>query len=180
MKVKILKKSVKEGVRRDNGQPYRIASLFVSFEDDELFNKIVAHLKERGATIEQIGRFCKPSEYRGETSYAFGLNCSSFTFERVHQFGILDANIIFKLNDNGFINASIKREDSRELVTSYTPPESEVVGWFNTEAPPPIREDFNSETSIPTIPKSANKTKSNFLDDFDNDDIDDPNNDLPF
>lgn len=141
MKVTIIKKTVKEGISERTGSQYRIASLFVKFSDSDQYNKIVKYLKEaKGATIDQIEKFCKPKEYNGKTDYAFGLNCSSFTFDRVEQFGELDANIIFDINDSGFINAKIKVENRKEQVNGYTPPESEVEGWA-VEAPDPIGEN---------------------------------------
>lgn len=38
----------------------------------------------------------------------FGPNCSNFTFDRVKRFGILDATVIFQVNDKGFINAKFR------------------------------------------------------------------------
>lgn len=131
MKVKILKKSIKEGDTID-GRHYSIKSLFVSFTDSTLYSKIVANLKAQGCSDEAIERFCKPSEYKGETSYCFGFNASNFTFERVEQFGILDANFIFSQNEKGFIDAKIQVVDRKEQVNGYEPPkqmEEEVDGW---------------------------------------------------
>lgn len=140
MKVTIIKKTIKEGVSPRTGNEYKIRSLFVKFTDSKIYDKIVAKLKRDGADDEQIERFCKPSEYKGEVNYAFGLNCSKFTFERVQAFGELDALIDFKLNDSGFINAKIAVKDRIEQVLNYTEPtesaEEVVEGWV-TKAPAP-------------------------------------------
>ena len=135
MKVTILKKSVKEGVSARTGSNYKISSLFVKFEDGKIYENIVKYLQGKGASIEQIEKFCKPNVYNEKITYTFGLNCSNFTFERVDTFGILDATIIFQINDQGFINAKILVKDRKEQVLGYEAPESDVVGWA-VEAPP--------------------------------------------
>ena len=163
MKVTILKKTIKEGISPRTGNEYKIRSLFVKFTDSEIYDKIVAKLKRDGASIEQIERFCKPSEYKGEVNYAFGLNCSKFTFERVQAFGELDALIDFKLNDSGFINAKIAIKDRIEQVLEYIEPtesaEEVVEGWATkTKAPDPVSEksDLDTESTktelIPPMP----------------------------
>lgn len=162
MKVTIIKKTIKEGVSPRTGNEYKIRSLFVKFTDSKIYDKIVAKLQKDGADDEQIERFCKPSEYNGEVNYAFGLNCSKFTFERVQAFGELDALIDFKLNDSGFINAKIAVKDRLEQVLNYTEPvgsEDEVVeGWFMKDAPKPVSEksDLHTESTgsekTPPIP----------------------------
>ncbi len=133
MKVTIIKKTIKEGVSPRTGNEYKIRSLFVKFTDSKIYDKIVAKLERDGASIEQIERFCKPNEYKGEVNYAFGLNCSKFTFERVQAFGELDALIDFNLNDSGFINAKIAVKDRLEQVLDYIEPttsaEEIVEGW---------------------------------------------------
>ena len=129
MKLFILKKSVKEGISERTGNAYKISSLFVKFNEKEIYDKIVSHLQSKGATIDQ------PNEYNGEVSYAFGLNCSNYTFDRVEQFGTLDANVIFDINDAGFINAKIQVKDRKEMVNSYEPPEQEVTGWTGGNEP---------------------------------------------
>lgn len=163
MKVTILKKTIKEGVSPRTGNEYKIRSLFVKFTDSEIYDKIVAKLERDGASIEQIERFCKPNEYKGEVNYAFGLNCSKFTFERVQAFGELDALIDFKLNDSGFINAKIAIKDRIEQVLEYIEPaesaEEVVEGWA-TKAPAPVpvseKSDLSTESTgsekIPPIP----------------------------
>ena len=170
MKVTILKKTIKEGVSSRTGNEYKIRSLFVKFTDSEIYDKIVAKLKKDGADDEQIERFCKPSEYKGEVNYTFGLNCSKFTFERVQAFGELDALIDFKLNDSGFINAKIAIKDRLEQVLNYTEPlinseEEMVEGWFMKDnVPEPISEKSDLETEstgneetppIPPMPKQT-------------------------
>ena len=151
MKVTILKKTIKEGVSSRTGNDYKIRSLFVKFTDSEIYDKIVAKLERDGASIEQIERFCKPSEYNGEVNYAFGLNCSKFTFESVQAFGELDALIDFKLNDSGFINAKIAIKDRVEQVLNYIEPTEsgkEVVeGWaMKQNVPKPFSEKSDLET----------------------------------
>lgn len=134
MKVKILKKTIKEG---DN---YCIKSLFVSFTEEEIYNKIIAYLKSLGAAEDKISSFCKPNEYNGAVSYAFGLNCSNFTFDRVKRFGVLDATVIFQVNDKGFINAKIQVVEKKEQILSYEEPEDDVVGWATqTPVPEPVK-----------------------------------------
>ena len=153
MKVTILKKMIKEGVSPRTGNEYKIRSLFVKFTDSEIYDKIVAKLERDGASIEQIERFCKPNEYKGEVNYAFGLNCSKFTFERVQAFGELDVLIDFKLNDSGFINAKIAIKDRIEQVLEYIEPsegvEEVVEGWATkTKAPDPVSEsDLETEST---------------------------------
>ncbi len=166
MKVTILKKTIKEGVSPRTGNEYKIKSLFVKFTDSEIYDKIVSKLERDGASIEQIERFCKPNEYKGEVNYAFGLNCSKFTFERVQAFGELDALIDFKLNDSGYINAKIAIKDRVEQVLEYIEPaggaEEIVEGWATkTKAPAPASEtetesDLETESTktviIPPMP----------------------------
>lgn len=134
MKLTILKKTVKEGVGR-NGSPYRIASLFVRFTDKATYDNIVDFLLKEGADKDVIDRFCKPNEYNGEISYAFGLNCSSFTFDRVSQWGELDTLVSFRVTESGYINATIPIVNRIEQINGYTPPEDEVGGWACGNAP---------------------------------------------
>ncbi|MDD4729483.1 MAG: hypothetical protein PHN55_12135 [Dysgonamonadaceae bacterium] len=154
MKVTILKKTIKEGVSPRTGNEYKIRGLFVKFTDSKIYDKIVSKLKKDGASIDQIERFCKPNEYKGEVNYAFGLNCSKFTFERVQSFGELDALIDFKLNDSGFINAKIAIKDRVEQVLEYIEPtesaEEVVEGWATkTKAPTPASKS-ESESDLET------------------------------
>ena len=177
MKVTILKKMIKEGVSPRTGNEYKIRSLFVKFTDSEIYDKIVSKLERDGASIEQIERFCKPNEYKGEVNYAFGLNCSKFTFERVQAFGELDALIDFKLNDSGFINAKIAIKDRIEQVLEYIEPtesaEEVVEGWATkTKAPAPApssesESDLETESTktevIPPMPISTAEEVDNEL-----------------
>ena len=177
MKVTILKKTIKEGVSSRTGNDYKIRSLFVKFTDSEIYDKIVAKLERDGASIEQIERFCKPSEYKGEVNYAFGLNCSKFTFERVQAFGELDALIEFKLNDSGFINAKIAVKDRIEQVLEYIEPSEsvdEVVGGWatKTKAPAPVSE---SESEL-----EAESTKTDVIPPMPIPTAEDIDNQLPF
>jgi hypothetical protein len=176
MKVTILKKTIKEGISPRTGNEYKIRNLFVKFTDTEIYDKIVAKLKKDGADDEQIERFCKPSEYKGEVNYTFGLDCSKFTFDRVQAFGELDALIDFKLNDNGFINAKIAIKDRLEQVLNYTEPigsEEEVVeGWATkTKAPDPVSEKSDLETE---------PTKTEVIPPMPNITAEDIDNQLPF
>ena len=127
MKLKILKKSIKEGEK--NGNAYSIKSLFVSFPESEIYSAIVSNLKSQGAPSEKIEKFCSPNEYNGNISHAFWLNCSDFTFNNVEKYGILDAKIIFTYADTGFVNAKIQVVDRKEQVNSYQQPEQAVEGW---------------------------------------------------
>lgn len=135
MELKILKKNVKEGISSD-GREYKFRTLFVSFSDAAIYTKIVKYLESIGASSDKVEKFIKPNEYKGETSYAFGLSCSKFTFETVEKFGIIDAKVSFTINNAGYINARIVVTEGIEQVTSYTPPfHQEVSGWaFNYKA----------------------------------------------
>lgn len=163
MKLTIIKKKIKEGISDRTGSPYKISSLFVKFDDEAMYDKIVAHLKGKGATDEQIEKFCKPNEYKGKINYAFGLNCSNFTFNKVEQFGELDANINFTINDSGFINAKIHVVDKKEQVNGYTPPESEVEGWAITAPEPHGAKAVQSETNGGYSQDGAERFFSNIL-----------------
>lgn len=136
MKLLIVKKSIKEGDK--DGRPYKIKSLYVSFEDPEVYQNIVKYLENKGAASEKIESFCKPKEYEGKINYAFGLNCSNFTFDKVARFGILDAKVIFDVTEKGYINAKIQVVDRKEQITMYEAPttfaDDEVEGW-ETESP---------------------------------------------
>jgi len=134
MKVKILKKSIKEGVSAA-GRPYCIKSLYVSFEEAEIFAGIISHLTNIGVPEEKRIKFCSPNEYNGVTSYAFWLNCSHYTFDIVEKFGVLDAKIIFSY-ENEFCKAKIQVVDKIEQVNGYEAPENydSVSGW-NVPAP---------------------------------------------
>ncbi len=154
MKVTIIKKTIKEGVSPRTGNEYKIRSLFVKFTDSKIYDKIVAKLERDGASIEQIERFCKPNEYKGEVNYAFGLNCSKFTFERVQAFGELDALIDFNLNDSGFVNAKIAIKDRIEQVLEYIEPtgsaEEIVEGWATKTKVPDPASSSESESELET------------------------------
>jgi hypothetical protein len=122
MKVKIIKKSIKEG---DN---YVIKSLYVCVDNKDDANKLAMLAVGVGATKEQIPTIIRKSD-RDENEFAFGLNCSGFTFDRVDRFGILDAEIEYVKNAKGYISAKIKVIDKKEQVNSYLSPEDEVTGW---------------------------------------------------
>jgi hypothetical protein len=156
MKVKIIKKTIKEGTAT-SGSDYCIKSLYVSFQEPEIYEKIVKHLKSQKITDDAIEKFCKPNDYNGQISYAFGLNCSHFTFDRVERFGILDANIIFSQNEKGFVSAKIQVIDKKEQVNGYESPEDEVNGWANAEA--------EKSVSVP-IPDAVNQESKSMLNGF--------------
>ena len=140
MKVKILLKNIKEGVGK-NGQPYCIKSLYacVSTKDDA--NALAVQAIADGVPADKIQEVIKSKEYEGATSYAFGLNCSHFTFDRVDRFGVLDCKIEFVVNKDGFINPKIQVIDKTlengktikvENIFGYEAPEQqeeEVDGW---------------------------------------------------
>jgi hypothetical protein len=157
MKVTIIKKTIKEVVSPRTGNEYKIRSLFVKFTDSKIYDKIVSKLERDGASIEQIERFCKPNEYKGEVNYAFGLNCSKYTFERVQAFGEMDAFIEFNLNDSGFINAKIVIEDKVEQVLEYIEPtgsaEEIVEGWaMKGDLPKPDeKSELETESTKPEV-----------------------------
>lgn len=123
MKIKIIKKSIKEG------DGYCIKSLFCSVDNKEDANVLAMSALEAGATKEQVASLIKAGEYNGAVTYAFGLNCSNFTFEHVERFGVIDATIVFVKNDKGYVNAKIQIIDKVEQVHGYEPPESDVTGW---------------------------------------------------
>ena len=152
MKLLILKKTIKEGVSTRTGSPYKIKSLFVKFDEKDIYEKIVKHLQGKGADIEQIEKFCKPNIYNEKTTYAFGLNCSGFTFEKVEMFGTLDCNVVFDLNDSGFINAKIQVVDSKEKVNGYEASESEVTGWTNGDSEPAKDEPAKEQPASDQMP----------------------------
>ena len=162
MKLKILKKSIKEGVSQ-SGSNYSIKSLFVSFSEFELYQKISAHLQSLGASIDQVEKFIGQKDYKGELSFSFGLNCSSFTFDHVERFGILDATIVFAINEKGYINAKIQVIDRKEQVNGYEKPEEreeeEVEGW-NVDAPEIQKPIEEAAPTIQPLNELADITKN--------------------
>jgi hypothetical protein len=147
MKVKIIKKTIKEG---DN---YCIKSLYVCVDNREDANKLAKMAIEVGATPEDITKLIRKSD-RSENEFAFGLNCSSFTFDKVDRFGILDCEIEYTKNAKGYISAKIHVLDKKEQVNGYSPAEEEVNGWANAEAEKsvsvPIPENISQPT--PSVP----------------------------
>lgn len=122
MKIKIIKKMLNERTRKD-GETFTSKSLFVSFEDETVYKKLVSHLQSLGASPETIDRFLLSKVYEGKNSYSFGLNCGETTFNRVQAFAEMDVKINFSLN-NTYINARIAEKG----ITSYTPP-VEIDEW---------------------------------------------------
>jgi len=149
MKLKILKKTVKEGTST-SGVEYCIKTLFVNFLEEDVYNAIVEHLQKRGVSPEAIEKFCKPNDYKGVISYAFWLNCSHFTWDAVDRFGILTANVVFAINDSGFVNAKIQVEDRKEQVLAYEGPEDQVTGW-SCGNPEPKKEEIQPEPKKPNV-----------------------------
>lgn len=145
MKVKIIKKNIKEGTN------YCIKSLLVTFSEKEVYDKLVDHLGDLGASKDEIEKFVKPSDYNGTTTYGFFLNCSDFTFNAVERFGIMDAKIMFTKNDKGYLNARIQVVDKVEQVLSYEAPESNVTGWATQTTHQPVQ-------SAPQAPKEPATT----------------------
>lgn len=134
MKVKILLKNIKEGIGK-NGQPYCIKSLYACVSTKEDANALATQAIADGVPAEKIQEVIKPKEYEGAVSYAFGLNCSHFTFDRVDRFGMLDCKIEFVVNKDGFINPKIQVIDKKEQIFGYEAPEQqeeEVDGWAST------------------------------------------------
>lgn len=130
MKIKIIQKNIKEGVTT-SGSPYCIKSLFCSVDNKEDANTLAKLAIEAGADKDMVAKLIKPNDYNGSISYAFGLNCSNFTFDKVDRFGVLDAKVIFVKNEKGFINAKIQVIDKMEQVFGYEAQENEVLGWAN-------------------------------------------------
>ena len=173
MKVTIIKKTIREGVSKKTGEDYKIKSLFVKFTESEIYDRIVAKLKRDGASDEQIERFCKPNEYKGEVNYAFGLNCSKFTFDLVKAYGEMDALIEFNLNDSGFINAKIAIKDRVEQVLDYIEPtesaEEVVEGWaMKGDLPKPVEKSTleTESTKTEVIPPMPIPTPGEIEDDL--------------
>jgi len=158
MKLKILKKTIKEGTTAD-GREYAIKSLYVGFSETEIYEQIVAHLKAMGGAEDMIEKFCKPNDYNGNISYAFGLNCSHFTFDAVDKFGVLDAKIVFAVNDKGFVNAKIAIIDKKEQVLSYQAPEDFVDGWACGNPEPRIERDGDMSATPVNIPNLTDLPK---------------------
>ena len=112
-----------------------------------------------GGSEDMIEKFCKPNEYNGQISYAFGLNCSHFTFDAVDKFGILDAKIVFAVNDNGYINAKIAIVDKKEQVLSYHAPEDFVDGWACGDPKPRIEQGGDMLAAPVNTPNLTNLPK---------------------
>lgn len=162
MKLKIIKKNIKEGVSAA-GREYSIKSLLVVFSESEVYEKIVEHLRAQGTPEASITKFCSPREYKGEISYSFFLSCSNFTFDAVESFGTLDAKIIFSCNDAGYVNAKIAVVDKVEQVTSYQSPEEFVSGWACADAPEPKKHQYPENTPIEAVPACQPPILSGFV-----------------
>lgn len=150
MKVTILKKIINEGFSERTQKNYKIKSLFVKFDDPILYKRIISQMISNGATQDMAEKTVKASVYKEELNYTFSLNCSTFTFDRVEKFGVLDAQIEFKVNDSGYINPSIVKSKNDKGITidqvlgyekpqPFEPSEEVVAGWA-VDAPEPIPE----------------------------------------
>lgn len=167
MKIKIIKKSIKEG---DN---YCIKSLFCSVDNKEDANTLAMSALEAGATKERVATLIKAGEYNGAVTYAFGLNCSNFTFEHVDRLGVIDATIVFVKNDKGYVNAKIQIIDKVEQVHSYEAPESDVTGWASPATEIKTQQPYGDESYAEPNPITPFGIEPNPLDPA-------GSNDLPF
>ena len=165
MKVKILLKNIKEGVGR-NGQPYCIKSLYACVATKEDANTLVAQAVADGVPYDKIREVIKSKEYEGATSYAFGLNCSHFTFDRVDRFGVLDCKIEFVVNKDGFINPKIQVIDKKEQIFGYEAPEQqeeEVDGWASPAPEPKPQQPIGDGSQAEPNPIAPFGMESNSL-----------------
>jgi hypothetical protein len=180
MKIKIIKKTIKEGISKKTGNEYSIKSLYCSVSTKEDANAIAVLASAQGATMEQIQSAIKMNDYQGEISYAFGLNCSNYTFENVQRFGVLDCEMEAVLKD-GFLNFKIKAVDRKEVVNGYTAPdiiEDDVQGWSNCTPPPKPQGDT---PTIADLMESASPAQAKNIDVFGNiNQLAPDNTDLPF
>lgn len=178
MKVKILKKNIKEGIGK-NGSPYCIKSLYASVATSEDANALALQAITDGVPKEKIQEVIKKNEYEGVTSYCFGLNCSHFTFDRVERYSTLDCEVEFVVNKDGFVNPKIKVADKKELIFKYEAPsqqttEEEVTGWATaapeplTTAPPPTEWQSKAEPNPIGDPflAASNSLDSNAVNDL--------------
>lgn len=153
MKVKVVMKNDSSISMSGKKRPH---SLFVSFDDTQIYDNIIQFLEEEGADEVFIDKFFRVSEYNGVENYAFGLNCSRFTFNRVERFSEIDAKIDFKVSEKGYINAKIAIIDGKEQILSYTPPvneEEKVDGWACAAPEPTKTVDETDENYNPFAEK---------------------------
>ena len=139
MKLFIIKKSIFERpyIDKKTGEQkiFEKRSLFVSFKETEIYEKIVASLIKKGADQSKIDSFIKAGTYNDQPSYSFGLGSSNFTFDAVDKFGTLDANVVFDVNEKGYIEAKIQVLGRKEMVNSYEPLSGAVEGWTGGNEP---------------------------------------------
>lgn len=153
MKVKVVMKNDSSISMSGKKRPH---SLFVSFDDTQIYDNIRQFLEEEGADSVFIDKFFRVGEYNGVEEYAFGLNCSRFTFNRVERFSEIDAKIDFKVSEKGYINAKIAIIDGKEQILSYTPPvneEEKVDGWACAAPEPTKTVDETDENYNPFAEK---------------------------
>ena len=129
--------------------------LFVRTEEVEMFEKIKASLKSKGADDEKINSFIKENDYKGKISYPFDLMCSKKTWAAVERFAELDCKIDFGVNEKGYCFAKINVIEGVEQVLSYTKPtESEevVTAWACGAIPAAVaveQQEHNTPVSAP-------------------------------
>lgn len=159
MKIKIIKKSIKEGVSKI-GKPYKICSLFVSVATPEDANTLAMKVIEAGGSKDNIEKFIRKNDYEDVITFQFNLNCHSFTLDRVERYGVLDINpenIIMTIADP-FVNAKIKVEFGKELIDGYEAPEAyeapedEVTGWSSVAPEPKAPEPMGDGTKAEPMP----------------------------
>jgi len=146
MKIKIIQKNIKEGVTA-SGSAYCIKSLYCSVDNKEDANTLAKSAMDAGADKEMVAKLIKANDYNGSISYAFGLNCSNFTFDKVDRFGILDAKVVFAKNEKGFVNAKIQVIDKKEQVFGYESPVEDVQGWASP-APANVPSSQGNATTV--------------------------------
>lgn len=129
MKVTIKLKKDTSGVKND--KPWRMLSLLCSVDTIDEANEIAMHGVESGLPQDQIEKLIKKNDYNGKISYQFNINPSSFTFEHVERYGILDIdakNLVISW-DGRFANAKIKVISGVEQISGYKHSDDFVTGW---------------------------------------------------
>jgi len=106
-------------------EPFK--KLFVKTVEKEMFEKIKATLKTKGAADDKIESFIKENEYNGKVSYQFDLMCSKQTWEAVERYAELDAKIDFGINEKEYCFAKISIVDGIEQVLGYNPDPNAVT-----------------------------------------------------
>ena len=123
VKIKVCSKQINE-----RGIP----SIYASVEKAEEANKLAILAIDAGASKDLVTKMIKKSDWKGEIGYAFNVNCSSFTLQRVNQFDLLTCDIVFCSTAKGFIYAKINVIDKIEQIfklEKQTQEQDEVTGW---------------------------------------------------